>query len=461
MEKMKAPRILIGAIKSGSGKTLVTCALLQALKEGGKRLAAFKCGPDYIDPMFHEKVLGVASKNLDTFFTQENTTRHLLLEGMKDCDMGVIEGVMGLYDGLGGIREETSSYHLAKVTGTPIVLVIDVHGMGRSVLPLILGFLQYDTCHLIQGIILNKITGMFYQTLMPFLKKHIPVPVLGYFPREEEFHLESRHLGLKMPHEVQGLKEQVKRAAGILKRTVDMMQLERIAQGAVQLKAEEVVIPRLDGALTIGIARDEAFCFYYEDNLSLLCKAGARLVSFSPLHDTSLPEGLHGMILGGGYPENYAGELSANRKMRESLREALSAGMPSIAECGGFMYLHETMEDMEGQSFPMVGMIPGHCYDTGKLVRFGYIEITEREETFLPRGSRIKGHEFHHYDSSDNGTSCVAQKPVTGREWKCVHTGRNHWWGFPHLYYYSDINYALRFLERVKEYGKASSPSDN
>lgn len=451
---MRAPRIMVAAAGSGSGKTLLTCALLQVMVDRGKRTAAFKCGPDYIDPMFHEKIIGVPSKNLDTFFTDEETTRYLFLEGAGDKDISVIEGVMGLYDGLGGITEEASSYHLARATKTPVILVIDAQGMGRSVIPLISGFLQYDRDHLIQGILLNGITGMFYELIRPQIEKELPITVLGYFPRQKDIKLDSRHLGLKLPGEIEGLREEIKRLAAVMADTVDMKKVWSIALGADELEAKEIIFPERTEKVRIGIARDEAFCFYYEDNLRLLQKHNAELVYFSPLWDKELPKNLQGIILGGGYPELYAGPLAENKGMKESIKGALQAGMPSIAECGGFMYLHENLMNLEGEAFRMVGMIKGSCYYTGKLVRFGYIELAVNTESYLKENTKIRGHEFHYFDSTDNGASCLAQKPVTERNWQCVHAGKNHWWGFPHLYYYSNTEYVSRFLERAREYEK-------
>jgi cobyrinic acid a,c-diamide synthase len=201
---------------------------------------------------------------------------------------------------------------------------------------------------------------------------------------------------------------------------------------------------------------DEAFCFYYEDNLRLLQKAGAELIPFSPLREEKLPARLHGLILGGGYPELYAEGLSRNEGMRQSVKEAIESGMPSIAECGGFLYLHETMENQEGQAFPMAGAVKGSCRYRGKLVRFGYIGIQTEAETFLPEGTEIRGHEFHYFDSTDNGSACLARKPLSGRQWRCVHAGKNHWWGFPHLYYYANPAYAYRFLGRAESYAQGS-----
>lgn len=238
---MRTPRILIGATGSGSGKTTITCALLEILKRQGKKVQAFKCGPDYIDPMFHRTVLGIPSKNLDTFFTGEKMTAELFMESAVNADISVMEGVMGLYDGLGGIRKEGSAYDLATVTDTPVILVIDAHGMGRSILPLIAGFLSYDTIHLIRGIILNRTSGAFFETIRPEIEKSFPVEVLGYFPNQKEILLESRHLGLKRPEEVEKMAELLAKTADMLEKTVDIDRLFAIAEGASELPDSDIL----------------------------------------------------------------------------------------------------------------------------------------------------------------------------------------------------------------------------
>lgn len=450
---MRAPRIMIAAPGSGSGKTLLTCALLAALKKRGKDPAAFKCGPDYIDPMFHKKVLGVPSKNLDTFFTDEETTRHLFLESAGGQKLSVIEGVMGLYDGLGGIREEGSSYHLACVLQTPVILVLDAHGMGRSILAVIAGFLQYDTAHLIQGVILNRTSKMFYETIRPEIERALPVKVLGYFPKQQDLQFESRHLGLKMPQEIFDIREKTERAAEILEETVAVDAIEKLAGSAGELSSSyQPPRFRLREKVKVAVASDEAFCFYYEDNLKLLQKMGAELIFFSPLQDKKVPEGVSAMLLGGGYPELYAGALSENTEMLASIKAHILDGMPTVAECGGFLYLHETMEDMQNHAYKMAGVLPGHSRYAGKLVRFGYIELTEKEPEFLGAGEKIRGHEFHYYDSEQNGTACLAEKPVSKRGWECVVKQNGGWFGFPHLYYYSNPAYAEHFLTKAAEY---------
>lgn len=486
-EHMKINRFMIAAPKSGSGKTMITCALLQLLKDSGKNVSSYKCGPDYIDPMFHKKVLGVPSKNLDTFFTDEKTTVQLFLDERADGDFAVLEGVMGLYDGLGGIYEQGSSYHLAKVTQTPIILVVDAKGMGKSVLALIAGFLQYDTHHLIKGVLLNRMSKGYYDIIKPLIEKELFVKVVGYFPEQKDIGLSSRHLGLVMPDELSDIKKQLNETADRLKKTIDIDLFIDIAEAADEigdsgsadkdkrqtLKNAELMRPQdQNNTVNIAVAMDEAFCFYYEDNLRMLEKCGAKLQYFSPLHDASLPEDCDAMLLGGGYPELYAKELSKNVSMLNAIKKAFRAGMPTVAECGGFMYLHKYIHDIcddnDEQNKPdvqnkadiqndmnkskLVGALDGGCHFKGKLVRFGYIELAEKHSNFLPPNEKIKAHEFHYYDSTDNGADCIATKPATGRNYDCVISRDNYWLGFPHLYYPSNPHFAESLVRKAYEY---------
>lgn len=466
--KTGIPRIMVGAIKSGSGKTVVTCALLEALKRRGKEPKAFKCGPDYIDPMFHKKIIDIPSYNLDSFFLREERLRDIFACNGENAGIGVLEGVMGLFDGLGGILEKGSSYEVAKILKTPIILVVDAHGMGRSILPILSGLLQYDKENLIRGVILNRTTKSFFEAIKPVIEKELPLSALGYFPAQKELHLESRHLGLKMPDEIQDLKEQVKKAAEVLKETVELEKIIAVAESAPEIEYEPVFAkkagqkgdegsgsnnqPENTSIVKIAVAKDEAFCFYYEDNLRMLEEMGTELVEFSPLHDEKLPEGIHGILLGGGYPELYARQLSENISMKESIRKAIENNMPTVAECGGFMYLHKNMITKEGETFEMCGALPGDCFFTGKLVRFGYVTVEEKTQDFWTGGQGIRGHEFHYFDSQCNGEDCTATKPVTGRNWSCVHADENHWWGFPHLYYPANPAFAKRFVEAAAKY---------
>ena len=445
--------IIVAAIKSGSGKTMFTCALLQALKDRNMFPKAFKCGPDYIDPMFHKQVIGVPSENLDSFFSTEEQLKRIYAQNTSHSQIAVIEGVMGLYDGLGGIKEEGSAYHLAKILKVPVILVIDAHGMGRSVIPLISGFLQYDTEHLIKGVVLNKISKSFYETIGKTIEEELNVEVLGWMPKKEELILESRHLGLKLPDEICNLKEQIKKTAEILEECVDVEKILRIMDDTKDPVSSLEEYYFVKNKVRIAVAKDEAFCFYYEENFRILEKYGAELIFFSPLHDEKLPSDIDGVILGGGYPELYAEQLEKNHSMRNSIKAALEDQMPSVAECGGFMYLHDELTDQRQRSYQMCHVVKGRCFYTGKLVRFGYIELSEKKKRWM-EGQKIKAHEFHYYDSDANGEDMLAVKPLRKREWDCIYAGERNFWGFPHLYYASNEAFAKHFIDVAQDYRK-------
>lgn len=451
----KGARIMIAAPQSGSGKTLITCALLQALKEKNYYLESFKCGPDYIDPMFHKTVLGISSRNLDPFFTEDSITRMLLAKGQDSRDLAVIEGVMGLYDGLGGIREEASSYALAKATNTPIILTVNARGMGRSLLALLSGFLQYDTAHLIKGVILNQTPSSFASVLSKEIEETFHIPVVASFPVRDDVRIESRHLGLVMPYELEDIQSRLKIASQVLCENANIEQILEIAKSAPKLEYDvksDIKQKLTEKTIRIGVARDEAFCFYYEDNLDLLKSLGAKLIFFSPLHDDTLPKDLDGILFGGGYPELYLKELEENESMRNSVKSAIENKMPSLAECGGFMYLHDTIFDSEKKPYKMAGVIHACCMKKERLVRFGYLTLNSKTDSFLQKGETIRGHEFHYYDSEDNGECAIAKKPVGTKSWECVHAGSDHWWGFAHLSYYSNPKFAEKFAEACRSY---------
>lgn len=457
---MKIPRILIGAGASGSGKTLITCGILQALQERGLKVASFKCGPDYIDPMFHSRVLGTRSRNLDTFFTGETVTRYLLEKNARDADIAVMEGVMGFYDGVGGVTTQASAYELSCMTKTPAVLVLDCRGMSVSIAAYVKGFLEYQKDNQIRGVILNQLSPMLYQRMKGLLEEKLHLKVLGYVPKVEDCVIDSRHLGLVKPEEIPDLLERLKRLANILEKTMDMDGLVKMAEEAEEL--EEADLSEEDPAfswhlpepVTIAVARDDAFCFFYEDNLRLLEEMGAKIIDFSPLKDKEAPKEAAGLLFYGGYPELHARSLSKNRSMRKSIYKKITGGIPCMAECGGFMYLHETMEDMDGNAHKMVGVIPGGAYKTPKLNhRFGYINLSQGiEGVFGQDVGEIPAHEFHYFDSPNCGTDYLAKKPSSSRSWECMHSNDRMFAGFPHFHYYGNPKVAKAFLERCFVY---------
>ena len=438
------PRILIAGTGSGCGKTTVSCAVLQAFVCRGLKAGAFKCGPDYIDPMFHSRVIGAPSSNLDPYFFDEGTMNYLLARNGEGRDVNVIEGVMGFYDGLDFTQGRASTYEVARKTGTPVVLVADARGASLSVLAVIRGFLDFLPESGIRGVILNKCTPSTYKVLAEAVRERFSgrVEPLGFLPPVPESSLESRHLGLVTAAEVEDLKEKMRRLAERAEESLDLDGILRLARSAPPVRWEEPEIRRFGEPVRIGVARDRAFCFYYEDSLQMLRDMGAELVPFSPLEDAQLPEGIHGLYLGGGYPELYAERLSANESMRASVRRALEKGLPCVAECGGFMYLTEHIA-----GHPMAGFLKSGCSDTGRLVRFGYVTLEAKEDNMLCRaGERIRGHEFHHWDCERNGASFRAVKE-SGRSWDCVFATDRLYAGFPHFHFYANPAFAENFYE--------------
>lgn len=444
---MNHPRIMLAAPHSGSGKTTITCGLLSALKTKGLEPCSFKCGPDYIDPMFHRNVIGIPSGNLDTFFTEDEVTKELFVKEYSG-DIAVIEGVMGLYDGIGGVELVGSSYDLARVLNTPIVLVIDAKGAGRSIIAQIKGFLDYDNCNLIKAVILNKTSKSFGDVLAPLIESELGITCLGTVLEKKDMELSSRHLGLVLPDEVLDLQDKLQEEARLVSEGIDIDKLLSIAGSATDLDVK-IASKNIANAnpVKLAIARDEAFCFYYRENIEMLKSHGVKIVEFSPLNDSKLPEGISGILLGGGYPENYLQQLSTRASIKADIKRALDKGMPVLAECGGFMYLLNSITDESGKVYNMVGAIDGSAIWKGKLVRFGYVTISGD-------GVAIKGHEFHYYDSDNNGDSLVATKPTGNRSWQCIHKSGNSFMGFPHLYYPSSPEFVDDFVEAMKKYGR-------
>lgn len=459
---LSIPRILLGATGSGIGKTTITCGLLKLLQRAGKTPVSFKCGPDYIDPMFHKEVLGIESRNLDLFFNDENTVKMLMAGhvGRSRAEVAVVEGVMGYYDGLGGTSVAAGSYDLARATGTPAVLIVDGRGKSYSLVAEIKGFLELMPDSMIRGVIINRVSAGMYPLFQEMIEESLPVKVLGYMPVLSEGVLESRHLGLVTAAEVEDLDQTLETLADVMAETIDLDELLELAGQASVLSWEDEALPhagRYNG-LRIAVAKDKAFCFYYEDNLDILRQMGAEIVEFSPLEDRGLPSGVHGLIIGGGYPELYTDVLSANEGMRTSLLSALEGGLPCLAECGGFMFLHEWIEDRDGTRFPGVGFFSGGCFPTEKLVRFGYITLMAESDTLICKaGESLRGHEFHYWESENPGNLFHAQKPTGKRGWDCIVQKQNVLAGYPHLNYQSNVEVVGAFLERCRD----SQNSDN
>ena len=442
------PRVLIAGTGSGCGKTTLTCAVLQAMTDRGRSLAPFKCGPDYIDPMFHARITGTACANLDPFFFSENTLRQILAKHAANRDLAVIEGVMGYYDGL-GMTEDASTYAVAAATETPVVLAADDRGAALSVLATVQGFLNFAPESRIRGVIFNRCSPMRYPELAKAVTERFQgrLRPLGCLPPLPECSLESRHLGLVTAAEVRSLGQKLRDLARAAEEHIDLDGLEELAREAAPLSYAPPELPRFSEPVRIGVAMDRAFCFYYEDNLELLRALGAELAEFSPLRDPHLPRSIHGLYLGGGYPELYGRELGANATLRREICAALTLGMPCIAECGGFMYLTEKIGD-----HPAVGFLPGVCRDTGRLSRFGYIRLTAKEDNLLCKaGDSFPAHEFHRWDWDRTGNGFAAEKP-TGRRWEAAVATKSLYAGFPHFHFFAAPRLAVNFYQAcVKE----------
>ena len=472
-------QFLIAAPRSGSGKTTLTCAVLAALKRRGLDPCSFKSGPDYIDPMFHRAALGVDSHNLDLFFSAPDTVRQLYAKGAAGHGAAVCEGAMGLYDGLGGVSDTASAWHLADTLGLPVLLVVQPKGASLTLAAEINGLKAFRNPSHLAGILLNDCAPHLYDLLAPMLERETGLPVLGYLPHLPEAAIESRHLGLKTAGEIADLQQKLERLADAL--VLDWDKLLAVTDrrlppwGKLSPKVtdegkqcpdgilQEITSPhpaltrhlpprgKASASLRIAVAKDEAFCFTYAETLEALEEAGAELAFFSPLRDTALPEHTAALYLPGGYPELYAKTLSENEAMLSAIRQAVERGLPTAAECGGFLYLGQSLEDVGGKSFPMVGVLPGNGFKVGRLVRFGYAALTARADGMLFRaGERLPVHEFHHWDSTDNGTAFAAAKS-NGRSWDCGFANEHFYAGFPHLYW-AGTALPRRFVKAAERY---------
>lgn len=441
-------QLVATAPQSGSGKTTAVCALLGAMAARGLTPCAFKAGPDYIDPMFHRAVLGVESHNLDLFFSAPETVRSLYARHAAGHGAAVVEGAMGYYDGLGGVSDTASAWHLADTLDLPALLVVRPKGASLTLAATLRGLLAFRTPHHIAGILLNDCTENLYKMLRPMLERETGLPVVGYLPFLPGAAIESRHLGLKTAAEIADLQARLKLLADAAQSSIDWPLLQRLFDRPAPAAAPPVAVPP---RVRLAVARDAAFCFTYAETLEALQENGAELCFFSPLQDTALPPDIGGLYLPGGYPELYAAELAANAPMRAAIKSAVENGLPTAAECGGFLYLGQTLEDADGTPQPMAGVLPGQGVKTGRLVRFGYATLTAQTDSMLfAAGEQFPAHEFHHWDSTQNGTALTAAK-ANGRQWACGFANAHLYAGFPHLYW-AGTPLAQRFVAAAERY---------
>lgn len=455
--------LMIAAPASGSGKTVVTMALLSLLKKRGLTPCAYKCGPDYIDPMFHRAVTKVPCHNLDLFLCGNDPDRlkALYCRYLAGADAAVTEGVMGFFDGLGGVTDLASAYAVSEALELPVLLVVSPKGSSLTLAAVIRGLTEFRNSR-ISGILLNRCSQSLFHTLSPMLEKETGLPVLGFLPSLAAAEIKSRHLGLLTADEITDLSERIEVLSAELEETLDWERFRKVFDQRGKKHTIAAAREEQHGAIPIAVAKDQAFCFCYEETLDTLRDYGAEVVFFSPLKDSSLPKGSAALWLPGGYPELYLRELSENKKMLNSIREAITSGMPFVAECGGFLYLQREVSDETGNLFPMAGVFQGCGEKKDRLVRFGYTELLEEKKSLLfrPR-ERIPAHEFHYFDTDQNGEALLSRKTISGSTYRCGFTSDTSYAAFPHLYPAGKPILAERFVEAAKAYmGKKRNGGD-
>ncbi|MEI6180310.1 MAG: cobyrinate a,c-diamide synthase [Chloroflexales bacterium] len=402
-EALTLPRLLLAAPMSGSGKTTITVGLIAAFTARGCHVAPFKCGPDYIDPSYHTLAAGHPCTNLDAWLVPEAQIPGLFARHSAGAELALIEGVMGLFDGYAGDDDTGSSAHIARLTATPVVIVLDVQAMARTAAALVAGLRSFDPRVRVVGVILNRTGGPRHaQMVTRAIEEGTGLPVLGAFSRDATLTLPERHLGLIPTAEPGHWQAWIAEVAARSAAELDLERVFALAQTAPPLpaSAQAVTMPhattRRTGNPVIAVARDEAFSFLYEENLALLRAAGATIAFFSPLHDQHLPADTGALYLCGGFPELYAAQLSANVAMHTALRTAAANGLPIYAECGGLMYLTEAIVDAAGVAHPLVGLLPGRSVMTPRLI-LGYRTVRANADSWLWRaGEVVRGHEFHY-----------------------------------------------------------------
>lgn len=394
---MFVPRIILAGTHSGAGKTTLTLGLLSALKKHGFKVQPFKVGPDYIDPGLHRVASGLYSHNLDAWMGSDSVVREVFQLHTKQCDIAVIEGVMGLFDGMGN-GDCGSTAHIARLLEAPVILVINARGMARSCGALIKGYREFDPELDVAGVIFNNVGGPKHvATLKTVAEEEMGVPALGFVRRHSHINIPERHLGLLPAAEHDGLSRLIDDLTGVIDTDIDIERLLGVAREAPPLKKAVKKTIERKYRVKLAVARDEAFNFYYRDSLEYLQELGAELCFFSPLNDISLPGEIDGIYIGGGFPEMFSPRLAGNRSMRDSVRLAVESGIPLYAECGGLMYLAEKIIDFDGNTYDGVGLVPGQVLMQKKLEALGYVIAKPLRESILARpGEELRGHEFHY-----------------------------------------------------------------
>ncbi|MEG0875174.1 MAG: cobyrinate a,c-diamide synthase [Clostridiales bacterium] len=455
---MAKSAFVLSGTQSGSGKTTISMALMAAFRKKGLIVQPFKVGPDYIDPMYHTAATGRKSRNLDSFMLDENTISYLADKNAKDADVAIIEGVMGLYDGLGGFSKEGSTAHISEILDVPVILLINGNGMSLSVAAMVNGYRDFSPTTKIAGVILNNVKNdSGYLHLKEIIETVSKVPVFGYLPKNEKFALNDRHLGLYCSEEITDLEEKLAVLATAITEHCD---LDKIL-AATTYKPRNIKAPILPQPIKqrvkIGVAKDSAFNFYYQDSLDLMVELGADIVNFSPIRDEKLPE-VDGVFFGGGYPELHLEELSQNKAFMSDLKSKLEDGLPCYGECGGFIYLGKSMT-MEEKTYELTGFYPFDFAMSDRLQHFGYMEAEINPDSPLSGQEKlnIKGHEFHYtkrIDEVEYPTEYTVKKKRRTKEvfWEEGFKKNNCLGGYPHFNFYANPKAAKNFLLSALEH---------
>ena len=454
--------LVIAGTHSGVGKTTITIGIMSALRKRGLSIQPFKIGPDFIDPGYHELVCKVPSRNLDSWMLDRSYNRRLLLHHSRDKDIALIEGVMGLYDGSRSAREDGSTAHMAKLLKAPVILVVDAKGMSRSVAALVSGFEHFDKHLQVPGVILNRVGSKdHYAWLKQVIEKKTRARVLGYLPPDATVRIPERHLGLLTTKENSLNRTFIRRITDLVERHIDLDLLVKMASPValpriLSKPAHGVSASRDTAPVRIAVAYDKAFCFYYQDNLDLLSHWGARLTYFSPLKDLSLPEGVDGIYLGGGYPELFAADLAGNRELLKGIKQFAESGGTIYAECGGLMYLGKYIQGFEKKTYRMAGLFPFTTVMHNKLTDLGYYTVTSRKSTILTkRGDTAKGHQFRYSSikgmpQSSNSVFSL-RKNRSSKIQKEGFAFKNVLVSYVHLHFGSNSTLAQRFVASCKK----------
>ncbi len=448
--------LVIAGTQSGVGKTTSTVGLIAALRRRGLAVQPFKVGPDFIDPGHHTRAAGRVSRNLDGWMLSRDINLTLFRRHAREAEIAVVEGVMGLFDGYDGLSEAGSTAQMAKWLGLPVLLVMDARSLARSAAALVHGFATFDPALALAGVVFNRVgSAAHLKYLEQALSQLDGIRCRGGLPRERELAIPERHLGLFTAEDHPLEEQRLEHLAQVMEEHLDLEELlASLPRLNLPHEAPEEAEPR---TVRLGVARDQAFCFYYEENLELLARCGAELVPFSPLNDRELPENLHGLYLGGGYPELSAAALAANMGLKRSIARQAAAGLPIYAECGGLMYLAREIEDLEGRRHPMAGVLPLKVRMLPRLKALGYREVTLTASGLLgPAGTRARGHEFH-YSEITHGTEelpklyriTARQGQEAGAEGYCIN---NVLASYVHLHFLSNREVARHLVSKCREY---------